>query len=41
MKKKASESKKNVLKHLKEDKKEYREMIKDDVKLEKSLKKRK
>ena len=32
---------KKVVKHLKEDKKEYAEMAKDDTKLMKSLKKKK
>lgn len=32
---------KKVMQHLKEDKKEYREMAKDDTKLMKSLKKKK
>lgn len=39
--KKSNGAKAKVLKHLKEDKKEYKEMIKDDEKLKKSLKKRK
>lgn len=33
-------TKKAVLKHLKKDKSEYREAIKEDVKLEKKLKKK-
>lgn len=33
--------KKKVLKHLKEDQKEFKKQIKDDVKLSKSLKKKK
>lgn len=41
MKKKAAGIKGKVLAHLKEDKKEYKDMIKDDEKLKKSLKKRK
>lgn len=39
MKKKSNGTVKKVLKHLKEDKKEFREQIADDKKLEKSLKK--
>lgn len=41
MKKNGSSVKKKVIKHLKEDTKEYKEMIKDDAKLVKTLKRKK
>lgn len=39
--KECKKEKSKVMKHLKEDKKEYKEMAKDDSKLMKSLKKKK